>query len=328
MELLPQKPPKPSAARSIALTVPRRTRDNAPFMAVQESDSYSVIESRFPGLMAKVQEIIRDSENAYEGGNGLSESLLWEHTMHVTSITHRLACEEKLDPLIPVITALFHDAGKFAGGEYHRDETIEEEESARIAERLLRQFGMKNTSIRKVLSGLRALYNEKAKKNNVAAIIHDADFLSKFGALGVAAFFTKSVLRGRTLRSSVLGYLSKELTYAACLPLNMHTAAGRKLATKKATDSLRFFHSLLAELRDTRIANLKIRQIRIPYPSAGDRFLKVQLVVSPACPECGSKWNMTWATEKGIKCTKLNIDWDCPQCSERLETSFCLPEIV
>ena len=278
--------------------------------------------------MDEVRNVIQESENAHEGDNRGSESLLWEHTLHVTSLTHRLACAEGLDPLIPVIAALFHDAGKFAGGQYHSAETIEEEESARIASRLLRRFGMRKTEIGRVLSGLRALYNEKARKNAVAAIIHDADFLSKFGALGVASFFTKSVLRGRTLRSSVLGYLSKELTYAACLPLNMHTAAGRKLAAKKASDSLRFFRSLLAELRDARIADLKIRRMRIPYPPSGDRSLRVQLVVSPACPACGGIWRMTWATEKGVKCTKLKIEWGCIQCAERLETSFCLPEIV
>lgn len=278
--------------------------------------------------MGKVRKIIQDSENAYEGGDDISESQLWEHTMHVASITQQLARAENLDPLIPVIAALFHDAGKFAGGQYHKDKTIEEEESARIAERLLRESGMKSTNIRRILAGLRALYNEKARKNTIAAILHDADFLSKFGALGVAGFFTKSTLRGRTLRSSVLGYLSKELTYAACLPLNMRTAAGRKLAAKKAADSLRFFRLLLAELRDARIANLKIRQIKIPDPSTRDGFLKIRLVFSPTCPECGGGWNMSWATEKGVKCTKLDIDWNCPQCGKRLETSFCLPEIA
>ena len=96
-----------------------------------------------------------------------------------------------------MIAALFHDAGKFSGGKYHSDETIEEEESARIAERILRRFGMNAASIRKVLAGLRALYNEKSRGNAVAAILHDADFLSKFGALGIAGFFTKSALRGR-----------------------------------------------------------------------------------------------------------------------------------
>ncbi len=278
--------------------------------------------------MAEVRKIIHDSEKAFEGGSRHPKSFLWEHTLHVTSIAYHLAQREKIDPLIPAVAALFHDAGKFAGGQYHSDETIEEEESARIAERLLRKYRMRAADIRKVLSGLKSLYKENARKNPVSAVLHDADFLSKFGALGVAGFFTKSTLRGRPLRSAVLGFLSKELTYAACLPLNMRTVAGRKLAMKKAADSLRFFRSLLAELRDARIAELKIRRLKIPHPSCSNRFLKVHYVASAVCPECGGGWKMSWNTDKGVKCNKLNIDWACSHCGERLETSFCLPEIA
>lgn len=303
-------------------------RDNAASMTRHTFDYPSVVESRFPGLIDRVREVIEKSERKHEGSDSSSESFLWEHTMHATLIALQLAEAEGMDPLIPVVAALFHDAGKFAGGQYHSDETAEEEESARIAKNLLQQFGMKSADIRKVVSGLRALYRENARKNSVAAILHDADFLSKFGALGVAGFFIKSALRRRTLRSTVLGYLSKELTYASCLPLNMHTASGRKLAAKKASDSLKFFRALLSELRDARIANLKIRQIRIPHPKFKDQILKVQLVVSPTCPKCGESCKIAWTTDKGIKCRKLNVDWACSKCSERLETSFCLPEIA
>ncbi len=312
---------------SIALTVLRRTRDNALLMAMRKFDFASAIESRFPGLLEEVRKVIQESERAYEGNGSRNESFLWEHTLQVASIACRLAEDQGIDPLIPVVAALFHDAGKFSGGAYHSDETIEEEESARIAEQILRRFGMNGSSIRKILAGLRALYNEKSGKNAVAAIIHDADFLSKFGALGIAGFFTKSALRGRTLRSAVLGYLSKELTYAACLPLNMHTAAGRKLASRKSAESLRFFRSLLAELRDTRMADLSIRRMKIPYPSSRNRFIEIHFVSSSACTECGGKWEMAWATEEGLKCRKLNIDWACIHCGKKIQTSFCLPEI-
>jgi HD superfamily phosphodiesterase len=296
-------------------------------MAVQAFDYPGMIESRFPGLIDEIHKIIQESENKHEGG-GSADSFLWEHTIHAASIAQQLAEAEGVDPLIPVIAALFHDAGKFAGGLYHADDVAEEEESARIAKRLLDSFGMKSSETRKVLSGLKALYNEKARKNTVAAILHDADFLSKFGALGVAGFFIKSALRRRTLRSTVLGYLSKELTYASCLPLNMQTAAGRKMAARKASDSLKFFRALLVELREARIANLKIRQILVPHPASNDRILKIQLVISPACPKCTGRWNVSWAIEKGVKCRKLNIDSSCSHCSERFETSFCLPEIT
>jgi HD superfamily phosphodiesterase len=296
-------------------------------MAGQSIDLPRMIESRFPGLIDAIRQIIQESENKHEGGSS-SESFLWEHTMHAASLAYQLSEAEGINPLIPVVAALFHDAGKFAGGQYHADDKAEEEESAQIAMRLLNQFGMKRAAIRKVLSGLKALYKETARKNTVAAILHDADFLSKFGALGVAGFFIKSALRRRTLRSTVLGYLSKELTYASCLPLNMHTAAGRKLAARKAVDSLKFFRALLAELREARIANLKIRQIRIPNPQSKDQVLKVQLVISPVCPKCDHGWTVSWTVEKGVKCRKLNIDWACSRCGERLETSFCLPEIT
>jgi len=304
-----------------------RTRDNARLMAtIQAYDYPSEVESRFPGLIDKLREIIQELESKHEGGSH-SESFLWEHTLHAASIASRLAHAERVDPLIPVVAALFHDAGKFAGGGYHTDETPEEEESARIARKLLQQFGMKAPDIRRVLAGLKALYNEKARRNSVADIIHDADFLSKFGALGVAGFFIKSALRRRTLRSTVLGYLSKELTYASCLPLNMRTASGRKLAARKSSDSLRFFRSLLAELREARIANLRIRRLRIPNPAARNESLNVQLVLSPTCPKCGNSWAPAWTTDKGVKCRKLNVDWTCSHCREHLETSFCLPEI-
>jgi HD superfamily phosphodiesterase len=297
-------------------------------MALEEYDFKKAVQSRYPGLLDAVRRFIQASEKAYEGNSDSSDSFLWEHTLQVTSIACRLARDEKLDPLIPAVAALFHDAGKFAGGKYHKAETIEEEESARVAERLLRRSSMKPSDIRRVLAGLRALYNEKAGKNRIAAILHDADFLSKFGALGVAAFFTKSALRGRTMRSSVLGYLSKELTYAACLPLNMRTKAGRRLAAGKASDSLKFYHSLLAELRGSGIADLRIRRVRIPYPSAARRSIEVHFVISSACPECGGGWEMAWATDQGVKCSRLNINWACAHCGEHVETSFCLPEIA
>jgi putative nucleotidyltransferase with HDIG domain len=297
-------------------------------MAAGKISVFDVIETRFPGLIAELRRHIQDSERAYEGRDDKSDSYLWEHTMHVASIADQLAQSEKVDPLIPVVAALFHDAGKFAEGQYHAEGTIEETESARIAEPLLRKCGMKESGRNLVLAALKALYNENVGKNRVAAILHDADFLSKFGALGVASFFIKSTLRGRTLRLSVLGYLSKELTYAACLPLNMRTASGKQLAGRKSRDSLKFFRSLLTELNDSRIAHLKIRRLSLPSGSAGTKLLSIRLVVSPECLECGRNWEMTWTTEKGVKCHKLCVQWSCLHCGHRLETSFCLPEIA
>jgi len=280
--------------------------------------------------MAKVREEIEDSEKKYEAQNGKDvsgESHLWEHSTHVASLAFWLSREEKRAPLLPALAALFHDAGKFAGGHYHGENTIEEEESAETAKRLLSEAGVKPAELAKVLAGIKALYNEKSSKNFIAAIVHDADFLSKFGAMGVAAFFTKAALRGRTIEGAMLGWLSKELTYAACLPKNMRTAAGKKLAVKKARDTISFFRKLLDELRETAGVGLRISRLHISDPRSRKRNLEILLAASRECTQCGSPWESAWFTEDGVKCTKLNVEWHCAGCGCLLETSFCLPEV-
>jgi HD superfamily phosphodiesterase len=299
-------------------------------MTGKTMDWKRVIEERFPGLTAKVREEIENSEKNFEiknGKDGSAESRLWEHTTHVASLSYRLACAEKRPPFFPVLAALFHDAGKFAGGFYHGENTIEEEESAEAAKRILSGIGMKPAELKKTLAGIKALYNEKASKNSIAAIVHDADFLSKSGAMGVAAFFTKAALRGRTMESAMLGWLSKELTYAACLPQNMRTAAGKKLAAQKARDAIGFFRKLLGEMRESDIAALRIRRLRISDPRSRKRRLEILLAESEECRQCGGSWQPAWSTEDGVKCTKLNVEWHCADCGGSLETSFCLPEM-
>ncbi len=104
--------------------------------------------------------------------------------------------------------------------------------------------------IGRVVRALRSLYNSGSGRSRLADIVHDADFLSKSGYLGVANFFVKSTLRGRNLESAAMDFLSRELTYAAVLPANMRTAAARRLAVRKSADGLRFYRSYLAELNE------------------------------------------------------------------------------
>lgn len=198
----------------------------------QSASFIDAVEARHPGLVAAVRAMIEASERQFGGEPGTEASYLWEHTTHVASLAFELARSEKTDPMTPTMVALFHDAGKFSGGAYHQGGKAEEETAAVLADRVLRQLGLGSAEIRPVTTGLRSLYNSRAKPNRAADIVHDADFLSKFGALGIAQFFIKSTLRGRTLEQAIANQLSKELTYAACLPLNMRTHAGKRLAEK------------------------------------------------------------------------------------------------
>ncbi len=288
--------------------------------------AFRVVSKRYPGLVDKVQRLIADSEKALAGNAPEAEgSYLWEHTVHVASLAFRLAEEERRDPLLAAVTALFHDAGKFAGGGYHRGDEAEEDAAARLAEPILKRCRVPAADREAVLAGLGALYKEGAGPNPLAAIVHDADFLSKFGALGVAQFFIKSTLRGRTLRSTVMTSLSKELTYAACLPLNMRTVAGRARAEKKAGETLRYYEALLEELAETHGGAYRIRNVRLP--AGKSRKAEVRLVIAAACDACGGAWSVSRSVRKGLKCSRLEARLRCHRCGAEREIAFCLPEL-
>ena len=312
-------------------------------MSIRPAPDYAAaLESRFPGLIAAARTVIEESERAFAKTRKGEGSYLWEHSSHVAALSYRLALAEKSDSLIAAVVGLFHDAGKFAGGSYHRDDRAEEESAAKIAAPLLAAAGLRALDIRRVTGALRALYASGARKSvsakrdcfgaerlamTLADIVHDADFLAKFGALGVAQFFIKSTLRGRTLREAMLGPLSKELTYAAGLPLNMRTAAGRRAAVKKSADSLRYFRALLGELRETQAVDLRIRRVRVIGARSGTSAAEILLAFPRDCPDCGGPLELATRTEPGLKCEKLEAEVACSACGRRTGLSFCLPEL-
>ena len=285
------------------------------------------VEARYSGLIDKIKAMIEASERKFSGGSATAESFLWEHTTHVASLSFELARSEKMDPVIPTVAALFHDAGKFAGGAYHKDGKTEEEAAAATADGMLRQLGMSRTHIHRVVTGLRALYRVQANPNRIADIVHDADFLSKFGALGVAQFFIKSTLRGQTLQNALTNQLSKELTYAACLPRNMRTRAGKHMAERKSRETLKYFGSLLRELKETHAADFTIKRLRINPSSRPRTFVDVRLAIPRSCIDCGGQWKIALKTEQGIKCEMLEVEITCAGCGNKANFAFCLPEI-
>lgn len=294
------------------------------------SNVINLVSSAYPGLVDRVRAVIETSEaeaagaKAAEGG----DSFLWEHTLEVTAAAFKLAVLENIDPFLPVVTALFHDAGKFGGGRYHAGDSPEEADAGRMAQEILSREGVPEEQIVGVVDGLLALYNENMESNPVTAIVHDADFLVKSGRLGAARFFQKATLRGRTLQRAVLASLSKELTYAACLPDNMRTAAGRRWAKRKRKDSLHFYLGLLEELREAGIADYRVEAFKVEAPRGAEKKIEIMLVLPSSCRQCGSGFGVEFSREGGIKCEKLTAAIRCQDCRKGYDISFCLPEIV
>ncbi len=296
-------------------------------MLLKQQEFYRSLTSLSPGLVERIRRTIEDGEKTYSRKKGGKEGFLWEHTVLVATQSHRLAKAEKENQDLAALVALFHDAGKFAGGRYHADGKPEEEEAARLARVTLEEAGLKMAEIGHVVRALRSLYRSGASRNRLADIVHDADFLSKFGYLGVANFFVKSTLRGRNLETAAMDYLSKELTYAAVLPANMRTAAARRLAVKKSADTLRFYKSYIGELEEAHGMDLRVRTLEVPRTGGRGRRARVTLVLPASCGACGGKWETEFRTEAGLKCEKLEAALRCGACGETRSVSFCLPEM-
>jgi len=294
----------------------------------QKKNIYELLDDRFPGLINGVKRVIEDSEFKYCKGSR-SESFLWQHTIYVASMAMKISYAELIDPVLPVVTALFHDCGKFENGKYHEGEKPEEEAGAEIASRLLKDVGFPKADVHLVKESLLALYNEDKMDNINTRIVHDSDFLIKFGHMGFANFFEKSVLRGMVIRNSILKAMSKELTYAASLEANMFTPSGKKMAQKKAGITISLFQNYLEELRETGISDYEIRQMEVNCCKGPDDIIPLILVLPRFCEQCYTPLTISFDREKGIKCERLIVNISCSHCHENsgYDFSFCLPEL-
>jgi HD superfamily phosphodiesterase len=279
------------------------------------------LEARIPGLHARIEAALAESEALYNRQRKQPPSqFLLEHSRRTAAIAYRLALMEEVDPFLPCVIALYHDAGKFHGGGYHKDDIPEEEHAADLAERMLGASGLPPAETMRVLQGLRALYKDALPADAASRVVQDADRLDKLGGLGIGAFFTKAALRGRGLVDALTQSLSRELTYARAAPQAMLTEAGRRLAREQAAKTVAFFDDLLQDLEAWGIASFERRTIVLEEP-----FVEATIVVPRACPECGGSLKLEHSRGRGIKCEQLVVRFACRGCGHSLETAFCLP---
>ncbi len=295
------------------------------------NDVQNILEARFPGLHADIEKTLAETEARYNGQTSQAPSeFLLEHTRRTAAIAHKISQMEGVDSFLPVLVALYHDAGKFHDGEYHKDDVPEEEHAAALAGRMLAEFGVKRSDIETVREALRALYNDRLPCTGPCRIVQDADRLDKLGALGVGAFFTKAALRGRGLIDALVQTLSRELTYALAAPRSMVTETGKKLAQERAAKTIAFFDDLLGDLESWGIASFERRTIVLEEnfrtrDGASIPRMEATIVMPRACPDCEVSLGLTHRRGRGVKCEKLIARFACGACDYAREVSFCLP---
>ena len=290
-----------------------------------------LLESRFPGLHARVERTLVEAEAHYNRQSGQAPSaFLLEHTQRTAAIALKIAEMEGADALLPVLVALYHDVGKFHEGEYHKDGVPEEEHAAILAGRTLTECGAQRIDIEAVRAALRALYDDRLPCTEPCRIVQDADRLDKLGALGVAAFFTKATLRGRGLVDALVHTLSRELSYALAAPRSMLTETGKTLAREQTAKTIAFFDELLKDLEHWGIAAFERRNLLVEgdfrtRDGASVRKVQATIVMPRACPECEAPIALTHRCERGVKCDTLKARFACHSCDYAREISFCLP---
>lgn len=281
-----------------------------------------MLENKIPLFLDQAMKIIQESEKSFnDDAPRFTTNFLWDHSFRVGKIAYKLALKEGIDPLVPTIAAILHDAGKFVLGKYHDDDISEEEHSSSVAQKLLVNSGLSKNNIVAVKTAIYALYNEKLECNINCKIVHDADRLEKLGPLGIANFFTKMTLRGANLSSSILKNLSRELTYTAAAPNTMLTKTGKELARTRSQKALLYFDELLEEFTYYDFGRFQVKEFEIEVDQ------KVTLVIPEKCHKCNGEYSVQLSKEMGIKCEKVIVNYSCNKCEQKYKTEFCLPLI-
>ena len=279
---------------------------------IQENEPLGVVES---ALRERVQK-----EEAEHGRNDKPSDSLWDHLERVALIAERLGTAEGVDPVACRLAGLFHDAGKFGGGSYHKGDKPEEERSVAALRQITEDKGLDPHLIDQVEEAILQLYREDPDPTHLTMVLFDADNLDKLGPLGIGNYFVKAGLRGGGISPSFLYRVTVELTYARHAPRCLATKTGRELAAKRAPETVTFLRRFLDTLREDGLYDFRVDEVIFDNLALD--------VVAPASCDCGGKLSRRIWEIPGIKCSEIHLEHACPSCGSRHELRFCRPRLI
>ena len=271
-------------------------------------------------VLQDIRETLIEQETAYQHAFAEEDSFssLWTHSVRVGRIANHIANAEGFDPEPALLAGLLHDLGKFAYGRYHADDTSEEQNAIRFAERILTGT-VYECWIPVINDAILSSYLKGEVTSDIGRALYDADCLDKLGHMGVAQFFAKKALRRQFLDSDVMIRTSVELTYAHHAPDTLKTATGRSLARERSRRTRRFYTELLEEWAELGLGRFSILEKNI----AGVVCI---LVIPRFCP-CGGGLKIESDILDAVKCRSVVVTYRCGRCGSEREFSFCLPNI-
>ncbi len=263
---------------------------------------------------------IREEEASYHNAMNAPDTLMG-HLDRTAAYAVRLASKENVEALKAELAGLFHDAGKFHGGKYHEGDKPEEEYSVDVLRELTADSGLSADVMEDASDAIRRLYRDDSKQTPLSMVLFDADNLDKIGFLGIANYFIKSGLRGRSISPDMIADLTIELTYARYASRRFYTKTGRAIAERRSADTIRFIHGFLDLLREDGLFEAHIERAQVSD-------VELDVVKPAACP-CGAAMEIsrTWI-EQGVKCTEIHLEMACGACGHRHKIKFCRPMFV
>jgi uncharacterized protein len=291
-------------------------RANPPLAAPSTIDALKTI---VPDVLRTIRHTLIEQETLYQQRSTTGEyNSIWAHSVRVACIARRIAELEGWAETPALLAGLLHDAGKFAHGSYHANDTPEEEHAVRIVNQILTGTDYEKW-LPTINEAILVSYLDGDTTSDIGRALYDADCLDKLGCLGVAQFFIKNALRQRFMDQELLIRSSIELTYAHHAPSMLKTASGRSLARHRGVKTQRFYRELLDEWREFGIGRFEILKEEI----AG---IVCVLVVPDEC-HCGGPLMHETDIRDALKCRSAVVSYHCTGCGSASTFSFCLPTL-
>ncbi len=125
----------------------------------------------------------------------------WPHVKRVQRLCVRLSKDVKgVDSDVVEVAALLHDVGKHVEKE---DNAVDHGRiSAKLAREFLSPMEFGEEKVNAVCHAIRVHTHGEEPRSVEAKILHDADFLDKMGAVGVATVFIKACLTNTTIEET------------------------------------------------------------------------------------------------------------------------------
>ncbi len=189
----------------------------------------------------------------------------WPHVQRVLRLCVELTKLEGADVDIEVLktAALLHDVAKYLEKNDPRiDHGVV---GAQMAEAFLKKCGFPEQKVDAVCHAIKVHTHSEEPKSVEAKILHDADFLDKLGATGIATIFIKACLTGNTIEKVLESfytenqesYVFQHIKWIRIKKPHFYTETAKKIAKRRNKIASTFFNQLRREIKLEDLAEFK-----------------------------------------------------------------------